>query len=330
MSYPFEGFPHVLDTRQFSADFLSSLFGMADAIRSRPENYQGVLAGREVNVIFSRPSLRTFASSIKAAQRLGARVLAFENAEQFSSIAKGESLEDTLRVLRDLGTNYFIIRWHTEGSLQRAAEVCGNECPVINAGDGPGQHPTQALLDVYTITRELKTMDQPLVVVMVGDLHRGRTTHSLTYLLGKLYPNVSFIFISPPSAKMKPEIIDYLNRHHLHYVEVTTARLEDYAPVADVLYMTRPQTDQEDDPAARERLIAEYKPFILTPEIVSTMKPESIILHPLPRTFELPTDVDHDPRARYFQQAQNGLWVRMALLERIQNSMISVFAENRR
>ncbi len=328
-SFPFDGFPHVLESQQFTIPNLMELFHVADAIRSRPEKYRDVLHGREMVVAFSQPSLRTFTSSIRAAQRLGANVLAFENAKEFSSVAKGESLEDSVRILVGYGTDYFIIRWHTEGSVAKAAAVAGPDHPVINAGDGPGQHPTQALLDAYTIWREFKHFDRPLVVGMVGDLQRGRTVHSLTYLLGKLFPNVSFFFISPESAPMKPEIIDYLKRHERRFVEVKQPRLYDLADAFDILYMTRPQTDQEDDPGARAQLIAEYQQFILTPEVAERMKPEAIIMHPLPRTFELPPEIDQDPRARYFPQAQNGLWLRMALLERIEDARISERARKR-
>jgi len=321
MDLLYEDFPHILDTRQFPLSFIERLGRTANAIRTDPSRFRKVLRGKKVVVLFSQPSLRTFESSIEAAEMLGARVHAFENAAEFSSIKKGETIKDTIRILKHYNSDFFIIRWHTEGSVHAAADVAGLSHPVINAGDGPGQHPTQALLDEYTIRREFKSFDRPLVIGMVGDLLRGRTTHSLTYLLGKLYPNVSFFFISPDSARMKPEIIDYLKRHQRRYVEVPSARLDQYAAACDVLYMTRPQTDQEDDPEARARLIAEYQSFILTPEIVATMKPESIIMHPLPRTFELPEEIDDDPRARYFEQAENGLWVRMALLTEIQTQL---------
>lgn len=326
---PFEGFPHVIQSQQFSISFLLELFRVANAIRSRPESYFGRLINRTVAILFDQPSSRTFASFVLACQRLGASVVPMEHMARFSSVAKGESLEDTVRMFLEYDVDYFIIRWHEEGSVARAAEVAGPEHPVINAGDGPGQHPTQALLDTYTIWREFYDLDRPIVVGIVGDLLNGRTAHSLAYLLGKLFPNVSFFFISPESARMKPAVIEYLHRHSRHLQEVTKPRLFELANAFDVLYMTRPQLEYHDDDEQRTALIELYKPFVLTPDIVEEMKPDAIILHPLPRTFELPAEIDTNPRARYFQQMGNGLWLRMALLERIENARISVLTENR-
>lgn len=323
----FDGFPHVLESQQFSVRFLEELFSVADAIRSRPEQYFGRLINQTVAILFDQPSSRTFASFLLAAQRLGATVVPMEHMARFSSVTKGESLEDTIRMFLQYQTNYFIIRWDEEGSVARAAAVAGPEHPVINAGDGPGQHPTQALLDVYTIWRENHDLDRPIVVGLVGDLRRGRTVHSLVYLLGKLFPNISFFFISPESAPMKPEILQYLDRHERRYCQVTSPRLLECASTFDVLYMTRPQLNLEDDEETREQLIREYRPLILDHEIAEEMKPEAIILHPLPRTFELPVEVDANPRARYFEQMGNGLWLRMALLERIQNARVGLMAE---
>ncbi len=328
MPYPYDGFPHVLEAQQFSETFLQSLFRVAEAIRSRPEAFQGILLGRTVGLLFAQPSSRTFHSFELAAKQLGATVIGSQHMTQFSSVAKGESLEDTVRTFLQYDINYFVIRWDTEGSVARAAAIVGPERPVINAGDGMGQHPTQALLDVYTIWREFKDLDRPIVVAIIGDLKRGRTAHSLAYLLGKVFPQVSFFFISPESCRMKPEIIDYLCRHNRHFAEIVKPQLYDLAHAFDVVYVTRPQLEYEDGPG-QERLTVDYQPFILTAEIADLMKPEAIILHPLPRTFELPVEVDANPRARYFEQMGNGFALRRALFERINEALIGAIAAHR-
>lgn len=317
MTYPFEGFPHVLEAQQFSESFLLELFQTAEAMRLRPTDFSHLLAERQVIIAFGEKSTRTFTSFDLAAKRLGAVVAGSQSMDITSSVAKGESFDDTIRNLLAYGPDFLIVRWPTEGSVARAAELAGQQCAVINAGDGPGQHPTQALLDLYTIWRHYKSFDRPIVVGMVGDLQRGRTTHSLTYLMAKLFPSISFYFISPASCRMKPEIIDYLKRHQRRFEEVTQPRLSELADRCDVLYITRPQLNLEPDIAKQERLLREYQDFILTPEVVERMKPEAMIMHPLPRTFELPVVVDCDPRAKYFEQAGNGLWLRMALLASI-------------
>jgi aspartate carbamoyltransferase catalytic subunit len=179
--------------------------------------------------------------------------------------------------------------------------------PVINAGDGAGQHPTQALLDMYTIVDAFSGIDS-LKIAMVGDLRYGRTVRSLSYLLTK-YENVEIIFVSPPVCKMEGDIKAYLDRNKLPWREETD--LATVAPEVDCIYMTRIQKERfhsaEDYQAAAGK-------YILTPDRVQTMKPGAIIMHPLPRVDEIPKAVDDDPRARYFQQAQNGLYIRMALL----------------
>jgi aspartate carbamoyltransferase catalytic subunit len=197
------------------------------------------------------------------------------------------------------------MRHNEAGSAARAAEI---SCvPVINAGDGAGQHPTQALLDMYTIVDAFSGIDS-LKIAMVGDLRYGRTVRSLSYLLTK-YENVEIIFVSPPVCKMEGDIKAYLDRNKLPWHEETD--LATVAPEVDCIYMTRIQKERfhsaEDYQAAAGK-------YILTPDRVQTMKPGAIIMHPLPRVDEIPKAVDDDPRARYFQQAQNGLYIRMALL----------------
>lgn len=325
-SLPFEDFPHILDTRQFSATWLLSLFRATKAIEADPEAYCGILLDRIVALIFNQPSSRTYFSFELAARRLGATVIGGQHMAEFSSAAKGESLDDLARILLGYGADYLIVRWNTEGSVARVAKLAGANHPVINAGDGPGQHPTQSLVDLYTIWKEFGDLERPIVVAVIGDLKHGRTAHSLAYLLGKLFPNISFFFISPESARMKPEILEYLHRHGRHTLATTQPKLYDLADAFDVVYMTRPQLEYGDE-QERARLTEEYQPFILTPDVVERMKPEAIILHPLPRTFELPVEVDGDPRARYFQQAANGLPLRMALLKELELARLGLLAK---
>lgn len=322
MPYPFEGFPHMLEAQQFSGEFAIELFGSAEAMRLHPESFSQVLKDLLAIIAFGERSTRTFTSFDISAKRLGAIVSGSQSMNITSSVAKGESFDDTIRNLLEYDPSFLIIRWPEEGSLARAAELAGQRCSIINAGDGPGQHPTQALLDLYTIWRHYKTFNRPLIVGMVGDLLRGRTTHSLTYLMAKLFPTISFYFISPESCRMKPEITEYLDRHQRQYEVVTEPRLRELAPLCDVLYMTRPQLNLETNELKKKKLLEEYQHFILHPDIVREMNPNAIIMHPLPRTFELPVEVDLDPRAKYFEQAGNGLWIRMALLERINHGWL--------
>lgn len=323
---PFKDFPHVLESQQFEPEHLTSLFEVAEAIRSAPHRFQGVLVGRKVALLFSQPSSRTRGSFQLAAELLGASVHVQEHMAAYSSVVKGESLEDTIRTFMQYGMQYFIVRWDTEGSVAKAAEVAGLDHPVINAGDGPGQHPTQALLDVYTVWKEFKSLDRPLVVGIIGDLENSRTVHSLVYLLSK-FEGVGYFFISPPETRMKPGIIDHLKEHNRHFVEVTTPRLLDIADAFDVLYVTRPQKEyQANDPQAQQCFLEQFKQYIVDAEIAEAMKETAIIMHPFPRNFELAEDVDQNPRARYFQQIQNGLWLRAALLDRIEDTRMSELA----
>jgi aspartate carbamoyltransferase catalytic subunit len=236
--------------------------------------------------------------------RLGGSVITTENAREFSSAAKGESLSDSTRIMNGYA-DVIVMRHNEAGSAARASEI---SCiPVINAGDGAGQHPTQALLDMYTIVDAFPEKNS-LKIAMVGDLRYGRTVRSLSYLLTK-YENVEIIFVSPPVCKMEGDIKAYLDKSNVPWREETD--LAKVAPEVDCVYMTRIQKERFHDPEDYKTAAGRY---ILTPERVRTMKPDAIIMHPLPRVDEIPKEVDDDPRARYFQQAMNGLYVRMALL----------------
>ncbi|MFN4215943.1 MAG: aspartate carbamoyltransferase, partial [Brevinematales bacterium] len=239
--------------------------------------------------------------------RLGGNVVSTENAAQFSSAAKGETLEDTIRVVSGYG-DVIVIRHFEEGAAFRASQV--SPIPVINAGDGTGQHPTQALLDLYTIQKELGHIDE-VSVAMVGDLANGRTVRSLCYLLS-FYKNIRLFFVSPPNVRMKEDIKQYLASRKIPFIE--SESLEEVATQVDVIYQTRIQRERFTNMVEYEKTRGIY---IINETILSRMKSHAIIMHPLPRVDEISYEVDNDHRAAYFRQAHNGLYIRMALLEKI-------------
>jgi aspartate carbamoyltransferase catalytic subunit len=246
-------------------------------------------------------------------KRLGGEVISTENAQQFSSKAKGESLEDSIRVISAY-CDVIVLRYHKEGGADRAQR--SSKVPVLNAGDGKGQHPTQALLDLYTIRKSFGSVNG-LTVAMVGDLANGRTVRSLSYFLAKHYPGNRIIFVSPKQTKMGDDIKAYLVEHKVKWSETDDLRAA--AQEADVLYQTRVQRERFQDGAQStyEEVVKESERFTINSEILGLMKKKAIIMHPLPRVTEISYTVDQDPRARYFEQAENGLYVRMALLKMI-------------
>jgi aspartate carbamoyltransferase catalytic subunit len=258
--------------------------------------------------IFYEPSTRTRISFASAANHLGMQVISTENAREFSSAIKGETLEDTIKVLCHYYPDVIVLRHHEEGSVARAAEI--STVPLINAGDGKGQHPTQALLDLYTIWERLKTLNN-LKVLVGGDLAHGRTVRSLVYLLSK-FKGTEFIFCSPEILKMQEDIKEHLNEHNIPYVEIFDS-LDKVIPIADVVYWTRTQMERLGSLELDKEQIK--KDFTIDKNTLALMKPFSVLMHPLPRVDEITVDVDKDVRAAYFEQAGNGMFVRMALLE---------------
>lgn len=300
---------HIVESQQFSREDLDSLFDRADSMRElvRTKGVTDTLRDKVMVVLFYQPSTRTRLSFETAMSRLGGSYISTENAMEFSSHAKGESLEDTIQTVASYG-DVIVLRYHKEGGAKRAAKV--SPVPVINAGDGPGQHPTQSLLDMYTIHREYGSFDG-LKIALVGDLRYSRTVHSLAYLLAR-YPIGHICLVAPPRVTMPEGLIEYLDRHEVPYS--SSDSLAEIAPEVDVVYSTRLQKEYFEDLHEYDEARGKY---ILEQEIVETMQPESIILHPLPRNEEIPYRVDKDPRARYFEQAGNGLYMRMALLQRV-------------
>lgn len=293
---------HVIESQQFTVPLLMELFARAGLMervvaRGGTRDYERKIMA----TLFYEPSTRTRFSFEAAMHRLGGRVLSTEHARVFSSQVEAEQLEDTIRIIG--GHSDVIVLRHTEeGGARRAARV--SSVPVINAGDGSsGQHPTQALLDLYTIYRERRSLDG-LTVAIVGELDRGRTARSLAYLLSK-FERVKIHLVSPPELRMGQDILDHLEEHDVWYDVLS--EVEPVAGEVDVIYQTRIRPDRVADRAALSR-------YTITARLLRRMKPGAMILHPLPRTVEIDKAVDEDPRALYFRQATNGLFVRMALL----------------
>jgi aspartate carbamoyltransferase catalytic subunit len=237
--------------------------------------------------------------------RLGGRTMGTDNAKEFSSAAKGETLEDTIRIVAGYA-DAIVLRHPEEGAARRAAAV--SDVPVINAGDGKGQHPTQALLDVYTIRDELGRLDG-VRVAMVGDLANGRTVRSLAYLLSR-YRDVRITFVAPPQVAMGADIKQHLDERGVAWQEADA--LDDVLPEVDVVYQTRIQKERFEDPALYEVVRGTY---LIGPAEMGRMRSDAILMHPLPRVDEISPAIDADPRAAYFRQARNGVQIRMALLD---------------
>ncbi|KAH9577017.1 hypothetical protein CY35_01G193000 [Sphagnum magellanicum] len=299
---------HILEAQQFDTQLLNSIFQVAREMEEVERNSEGsqVLKGYLMATLFYEPSTRTRLSFESAMKRLGGEVLTTENAREFSSAAKGETLEDTMRTVEGY-SDIIVLRHFESGAARKAAAV--SNIPVINAGDGPGQHPTQALLDMYTIQREIGHLDN-IKVGLVGDLANGRTVRSLAYLLAK-YTGVQIYFVAPDVVKMKDDIKQYLTSRNVHWEE--SSDLLEVAANCDVVYQTRIQRERFGD---RVDLYNEARgKYIVDTKVMSMLPEHGVILHPLPRLDEITVEVDSDPRAAYFRQAKNGLYIRMALLK---------------
>jgi len=298
---------HVIESQQFSRALLEDLFVRAEEIKREPHRFMGRLAGQVMAALFYEPSTRTRLSFEAAMLRLGGQAMGTDNAREFSSAAKGETLEDSIRIVSGY-SDVIVLRHSEEGAARRAAAV--STVPVINAGDGPGQHPTQALLDLYTIRDELTRIDG-VRVAMVGDLANGRTVRSLTYLLSK-FKDVKVWFVAPPEVAMRADLKAHLDEHRIPWVE--TQDLDAVLPEVDVVYMTRIQKERFEDPEVYNRVKGVYR---IDAQAMALMRKYAILMHPLPRVDEIAPEVDADPRSAYFRQARNGLHIRMALLDRL-------------
>ena len=292
--------PHALDRT-----LIEQLLARAAAFEQTGDIAAGQLSGRLLATVFYEPSTRTRFSFEAAMHRLGGQVLSAENATRDSSAAKGESLEDAIRVMSGY-VDAIVIRHPEVGAAERAAEVA--TVPVINAGDGPGHHPTQALLDLYTIKKELGRLDH-LRVGLAGDLRNGRTVRSLALLLSR-FPGNELMLISPAALRMGEDVIGPLALAQQGLREI--ADLAVAIPELDVLYQTRIQAERFASPEEYERHRGVY---VVNADLMRRLPERAILMHPLPRLDEIDPLVDADPRAAYFRQARNGLWVRMAVLD---------------
>jgi aspartate carbamoyltransferase catalytic subunit len=295
----------ILSVSQFDPDKLSYIFSRAREMREMVNKIGGtnLLAGRVLACLFYEPSTRTSASFIAAMERLGGSVIPITQGVQFSSVSKGETLADTIRTLEQY-SDVIVLRHPEVGSAQMAADYA--DVPVLNAGDGAGEHPTQALLDLFTIREELGRVEG-LKIAMVGDLRYGRTVHSLTKLLAQY--NVSLRFVSPEILRMPMVIMNEIIDSGMDVRE--THDVVDVIENADVLYVTRVQKERFTDLAQYEEVKNQYE---ITPELMKKAKDKMVIMHPLPRVGEIHYNVDDDPRAAYFRQVKNGMYIRMALL----------------
>ena len=304
-----------LFAQQFDRALLDHLCGCADRLRAATKTREGCLAAasllphKRAMLYFVQPSTRTFLSFLNACQILGMSTSEIRDTTTSSEV-KGESPEDTVRTFSSY-VDLIIMRHPAPGFVEKTAWVmnrANRPVPVINGGSGSDQHPTQALLDVYTLNRSLPGGLDGKTVVFVGDLRRGRTVRSLSYLM-KNYRDVKLVFVSPPQLKMEADILDFLKRHGIPYREADD--LVKVLPEADAIYMTRIQDEYD---KAGESKAVDYSRFHLKQEHLRRLKPSCAILHPLPRRHEIEVSIDDDERAVFWRQERNGMWIRAALI----------------
>ena len=295
---------HIIESQQFTVPMLSELFRLTEEMerivtRGGTRDYSNKIMAS----LFYGNSTRTRFSFESAMLRLGGKVITTEQAQRFSSDMTGEMLEDTIRVVENY-CDVIVLRHDEIGGAVRAAKI--SRVPVINAGDGKGgQHPTQALLDLYTIYKEIKTIEG-VKVAMVGNLAEGRTVRSLAYLLGK-FERVKIYFVAPPELQMRQDIVDYLTHHNVWFT--FESDLGKVLREVDVVYMTRLEsTSQGEVPNTAQHS------YFIDDSMMCLLPQHSIVMHPLPRLNEISPAVDSDPRSAYFRQTKNGIFVRMALL----------------
>jgi len=319
-----EGEPfHVLYAQQFNRTMLDELCALADVIRKIHKTPEGgaflrsLLANTNALNLFAQPSTRTFMSFLVAEQKLGMRVLDIRDVST-SSQAKGESLQNSIRTFSSY-VDVIVIRHPDAGAAELAAyemNMADRRIPVINGGSGRDQHPTQALLDIYTLQKSLGTIDGKKIA-MVGDLLRGRTVRSLSYLL-KNYKDVEIYYVSPERLRIGDDIKAFLKRQRIRYTE--SQSIEAVVPIVDAVYMTRIQWEWDRAAGAKSAVAGEYDPrFVFRKEYLARMKKRACLMHPLPKLNEIDRELDYadDPRVVYWRQERNGMWIRAALLARI-------------
>ncbi len=303
---------HIIEAQQFNKKHLQEIFIAADRIKERTERRLplNLLQGKVLANLFYVPSLRTELSFEVAMKRLGGETTHIDGAGPFSSELAGGTFEDTVRMVGSL-VDVIVLRHHRGGSAKRAVKV--SPVPIINGGDGPAQHPTQALVDLYCIEK-LKGGIDGLSIAFIGDLMNSRTIRSLAYFLAK-YSGIKIFFASPPTLKMKEDLKKYLAEHRVPYQEAfdSPRELKEIASQADILYITQiPKEklgDQRADPCKKIK-----ETFSIRQSFLKVLKKDTYIMHPLPRGSELSAEIDQDPRAAYFTQFQYGQFLRMGLL----------------
>jgi aspartate carbamoyltransferase catalytic subunit len=308
---------HLVETQQFTREALNELFKLATSFEGKRNE---TLRGKILASLFFEPSTRTRLSFESAMMRLGGNVLSMENASESSSATKGETIEDTIRIV-DNYADIIVIRHPEEGTAAKASAV--SEVPIVNAGDGAGQHPTQAFLDLYTIKREIGRTDD-FHIAFVGDLKYGRAARSLAYLLGK-YDKIHMTFVSAPALKMKEDIKKYLEDNHVTFDE--TEDMGSAMKEADVVYQTRVQKERFPSQEEYEKFKGAY---VIDSTAAEHMKQGAILIHPLPRAGEIAPEVDVSPHAVYFKQAGYGVLIRMALLKTLLADHIKISRPRRK
>lgn len=291
---------HVLSSDQYTKESLDEVFDLTSKIKKNTKKYSNKLDDKIIAIMFYEPSTRTRLSFETAALKLGAKIITTENAGEFSSAAKGETIQDTVKVIAGYA-DAMVIRHKSDVSAIEAASV--EKIPILNAGAGKGEHPTQALLDLYTI-KEKKGRLNNLKVAILGDLKHGRTIHSLIKLLS-LYENIEIYGLSKEVFALPQEYIEMLKTKGIEYKKCNS--FDELPKDIDVIYHTRIQAERFEGDFGKEE-------FIIDQKVLDTFSKDTILLHPLPRVIEIQAEVDDDPRACYFEQAHNGLYVRMALL----------------
>lgn len=294
---------HILSGEQFTKKDLKEIFDLADVVRANPKKYINALDGKVITTLFFEPSTRTRLSFEAAIQRLGAKLISTENAKSNSSSTKGELLEDTIRVVSGY-TDAIVMRHSYNDAADRAAAV--STVPIINAGSGKGEHPTQSLLDAYTIRSKKGRLDN-LKIAILGDLIQGRTIHSLIKLFG-LYENIEFYALSMKHLELPEKYVKIIENSGNKYIKCNS--FSDIPKDVDVMYHTRIQAERSDEDLGIEE-------FVIDKNVLNQFSENTIVMHPLPRVNEIDVDIDDDERAVYFEQAHNGMWVRMALLLKV-------------
>ena len=302
---------HIIEAQQFNKKSLQEILQTADRVKERTERHLPIdlLRGKILGNLFYARSMRTMLSFDSAMKRLGGSVTNIEFPEDFSSELSGGSFEDTVRVVGSL-VDVIVLRHYRNGSAKRAAEI--SPVPIINGGDGPAQHPTQALIDLYFIEK-LKGGIDGVAIAFIGDVQNSRTIRSLTYFLAK-YSGIKISFVSPRVLKINDDLREYLAEHRVSFRESyeSAEEFKEIASKVDILYITQISKNSFGDRTHDYEQSREI--FRLTPEILQEMKKDTYIMHPFPRDYELPREVDRDPRATYFEQVQYGQFLRMGLL----------------